>query len=162
MSDPEHHLGGAGSAAEPLSGAAASEAPLWRRYVARAIDLTIVLLVFALFLTPVIAVDRRAASSLVKISAWVYVAVFVVLALFMIRTKTRRPRHWQDHVTVGMSIMDIRTVRTGQSTRIVRGVHAQGTQEAGEAKRGRAAVAAALPLIVLGLVFLLFELISYA
>ena len=133
-------------------------APCWRRVVARAIDLTVVAIIFALFLAPILITRSEAGSSLLKASAWVYVAVFVALAVGMVVAKTRGWRRRQEYVTVGMSIMDLRAVQVGRALRLVEGRYLPPVE--GE-KRGRAAAATIVPLIVLGVVFLLFELVSY-
>jgi len=58
-----------------------------------------------------------------------------------------------------MSIMDVRALRVGDTTRLVDSRYLPAVEGL---KRGRAAATAALPLILLGLVFLIFELISYS
>jgi hypothetical protein len=133
-------------------------APLWRRSVARTIDLTVVFIAFALFLTPVIATHTRPASSLLRASGWVYLGVFVALAVTLALSKTRGRRLRHEYVTVGMSIMDLRPLPIANSTRIVRGRYLPETEGA---KRGRAAALIIVPLIVLGLALFLFELAAF-
>jgi hypothetical protein len=133
-------------------------APAWRRWLAHSIDLTIVLVVFALFLTPVIALYSRdaSASTSLRVSAWVYVAVFVGLGVSLARGK----RQQLLHVTVGMSIMDIRPVRTGKAYRFVS--RQSGPETGGEDERhGMAMVAVAVPVLLLGAAFFVFELFAY-
>jgi hypothetical protein len=133
-------------------------APLWRRSVARTIDLTVVLIAFALFLTPVIATHARPASPLLRASGWVYLGVFVALAVTLALSKTRGRRLPHEYVTVGMSIMDLRLLPLANSTRIVRGRY---LPEIEGAKRGRAAALTIVPLIVLALALFLFELAAF-
>ena len=155
MIDSADEAAGRDDAASLDSGLLPPEAPAWRRCVARAIDLFTVVVVFALFLTPVIATRLRPASPLLKASAWVYVAVFVALVLSLLFTKRDRRRR---HVTVGPSIMDLHPVLVGKRTRLVR---TQYVPNAAPEKRGRAAAAVILPLILLGAAFVAFELIAY-
>jgi hypothetical protein len=141
---------------EPALDPSTPVAPRWRRGVARAIDLAVVLVVFSLFLTPVIAVYSGGGSPSVflRASAWVYMAVFVALALSLVRGRNRQRRY----LTVGMNIMDLRPVKMGKVTRFVRDQH---LHEGDGERHGLAMVAVALPLIVLGVAFFVFELIAY-
>lgn len=95
-------------------------APRWRHWVAHSIDLTVVLIVFALFLAPVIVVYSRGGrtSGLLKGSAWVYVVVFVGLAASMARGRKHE-------------------------------------------RRGLAMALIAFPVMLLGVAFFVFELMSY-
>ncbi len=144
------------AAADPSSFAVPPpRAPRWRRWIARSIDLTVVAIALALFLTPVVATHETQASWILKASAWVYVAVFVGLALSFALQKRNRP---QQYVTVGMSIMDLRPFRVGKTIRLVLNCYLPKIE--GE-KRGRAAAATVLPLMLLGILFIVFEVISY-
>ena len=131
-------------------------APHWRRWVAHAIDLTIVLIVLALFLGPVIVVYGRGGqtSGLLKGSAWVYVAVFVGLALTMARGRKSERRY----VTVGMNVMNLQPVKSGRTLRCVDARH---LPDAGDERRGRAMALVAFPVMLLGIAFFVFELMSY-
>ena len=112
------------------------EAPAWRHWIAHTIDIVAALAVFSLFLTPVIAVQGySAATPSLKVIAWVYLGVFVVLAVLWALKK----RHRREYVTIGMSIM-------GGSRRL----------------SGRVAAAIGMPLIVAAIGFFVYELIVYA
>jgi len=128
-----------------------------RRSVAHAIDLLIVAVVFAVFLTPVVAVysGQGPSTTLLKIAAWVYVAIFVLLALAWFAGKRRR----QTYVTAGMSTMDLYPLRIDGVTTLVSGEH---VPEMGDSKRGRAAAVLVLPLILVGAVFVAFEIAVFA
>lgn len=132
------------------------EAPAWRRRVARAIDTLAALVVFALFLTPVIAVQshRESAASLLEASAWIYTAVFVALAVVWVAGR----RHRRPYVTVGMSIMNLFPLRTGKTVRLVHSEHAPASEND---MRGRPAVTVAVVLILAGVVFFIFELLAF-
>jgi hypothetical protein len=131
-------------------------APRWRRWAAHSIDLTIVLIVLALFLAPVIVVYSRGGhvSGLLKGSAWVYVAVFVGLALSMTRGRKRERRY----VTVGMNILRLQPSKTGKTLRCVDG---RNLPDAGDERRGRAMALIAFPVMLIGVAFFVFELLSY-
>lgn len=137
-----------------------TEAPAWRRRVARAIDLVIVAAVFALFLTPIVAARAHGESISWPLgaSAWVYVGVFVVLAAVWMAGRNRKPER-RPYVTAGMSIMALYPLRDGRTTRLV---CSRGLPEAEGEKRGRAAVAVVVPLLLAGAVFLVIELVAYA
>lgn len=128
----------------------------WRRWVAHSIDITIVLIVFALFFAPVIVVYSRSgqASGLLKGSAWVYVAVFVGLALSMARGRKSERRY----VTVGMNVMNLQPVKSGRTLRCLDARH---LPDAGDERRGRAMALIAFPVMLLGVAFFVFELLSY-
>ena len=136
------------------------EAPAWRRRVARAIDLAIVAVVFALFLTPIVAAHAHGESIswLLGASAWVYVGVFVVLAAVWTAGRNRRPER-RPYITAGMSIMALYPLRDGRATRLV---CSRGLPKAEGEKWGRAAVAILVPLLLAGAVFLVIELVAYA
>jgi hypothetical protein len=131
-------------------------APRWRRWVAHSIDLSIVVMVLALFLAPVIVVYSRGGqvSGLLKGSAWVYVAVFVGLALSMTRGRKRERRY----VTVGMNIMKLQPSKTGKTLRCV---DARNLPDAGDERRGLSMALIAFPVMLLGVAFFVFELLSY-
>jgi hypothetical protein len=117
-----------------------------------------VLVVFALFLTPVIALYSRdgSSSTALRVSAWVYVAVFVGLGVSLAGGKRQRLLN----VTVGMNIMNIRPVRTGKAYRFVS--RRSGPETGGENERhGMAMVAVAVPVMLLGVAFVIFELFAY-
>jgi len=132
------------------------EAPAWRRRVARAIDTVAALAVFALFLTPVIAVQshREPVASLLETSAWIYAAIFVALAIVWVAGRRRR----RPYVTVGMSIMNLFPLRTGKTVRLVCNEHAPASEND---VRGRSAVTVAVVLILAGVVFFIFELLAF-
>ena len=139
----------------PEIGPSTPLAPAWRRWTAHAIDITIVLVVFALFLAPVIvSYSRSGSSSLLRASAWVYVAVFVVLGVSMARGKKKQ----RTYLTVGMNIMNVHPVREGRTLRFFDGRQLPADENE---RRGRAMAAIAIPMMLLGVVFLVFELISY-
>jgi hypothetical protein len=131
-------------------------APRWRRWVAHAIDLAIVLIVLSLFLAPVIVVYSRGGhvSGLLKGSAWVYVAVFVGLAMSMARGRKQE----RSYVTVGMNVMNLQPLKTGRTLRCVDARH---LPDAGGERRGRAMALVAFPVMLLGVAFFVFELLSY-
>jgi hypothetical protein len=133
-------------------------APRWRRLLAHSIDLTIVLVVLALFLTPIIALYGRGGSSSAALtaSAWVYVAVFVGLGASLTRGRNRQ----RTYVTVGMNIMNIRPVRMNKAIRFV---SRESVPDAGyEAERhGLAMAGIAAPMLLLGIAFVIFELFAY-
>jgi hypothetical protein len=144
---------------------AVPEAPAWRRRVALGIDLAAVLVVFALFLTPVIAVyaGRGPASSLLQVSAWVYVAIFVGLAVRLVAERTgerARRKLTQPYVTVGTSIMDLYPVGTDRARRLVRRTDLP-AGEAENEKRGRATALVAVPAFLVGVAFVVVELLAY-
>jgi hypothetical protein len=133
-----------------------SLAPRWRRWVAHSIDLTIVLIVFSLFFAPVIVVYGRGGhvSGLLKGSAWVYVAVFVGLAVCMARGRKQERRY----VTVGMNVMNLQPLKTGRTLRCVDARH---LPDSGDERRGLAMALVAFPVMLLGAAFFVFELLSY-
>ncbi len=133
-------------------------APPWRRWVAHAIDLVIVLEVVALFLTPVVTLYSRdgSPSALLRASAWVYVAVFVALGVSIARDRKRRRRY----VTIGMSILDLEPARIGSDVRMVS--RASLPEDAMRYERhGLAMAAVAAPAMLVGCAFIVFELIAY-
>lgn len=87
-----------------------------------------------------------------------YVTIFALLAVSWMAGRARKGRR-RPYVTVGMSMMDLYPLRVGEATRIVRSPH---LPELESQKRGRAALAIALPVIVLGVIFVLVELIAYS
>jgi|WetSurMetagenome_2_1015567.scaffolds.fasta_scaffold22409_6 hypothetical protein len=131
-------------------------APRWRRWAAHSIDLTIVLIVLALFLAPVIVVYSHGGpvSGLLKGSAWVYVGVFVGLALSMARGRKDERRY----VTVGMNVMNLQPARVGRTMRCVDG---RNLPDVGNERRGRSMALIAFPVMLLGVAFFVFELVSY-
>jgi hypothetical protein len=138
------------------------DAPAWRRRLARTIDLIAVLAVLALFLTPMIAVQAHHGSDspLLEVSAWVYVAVFVLLAVCLGVGKVLGAREHHAYVTVGLSIMDLYPLRVGRTTRLVSRTDVPDTWIQDE-KRGQAAVRVALPVFVVAVIFFVVELISF-
>ena len=159
MDDQQQLQDTVGTAPAPEAGPVPPKAPFRRRCLAHAIDLTIVVIVLALFLLPVLVTHARTSSPLLKASAWVYLGVFVILVAVLGFTKARGWRRRTQYVTVGMSIMDVRALRVGETTYLVDSGYLPTVEGL---KRGRAAATAALPLILLGVVFLIFELISYS
>ena len=132
------------------------EAPRWRRRVARTIDAVAALAVLSLFITPVIALqgyDAPAASAL-KVLGWVYLGVFVGLAVAWVFKK----RHQPEYLTVGMSIMKLRPMRTGQAPRLVQDPR---ISEPGRHLSARLAAAAGVPLILLLIGLFVYELVLY-
>jgi hypothetical protein len=112
--------------------------------------------VLALFLTPVIAVELQdEPARILRISAWLYVAVFVLLGFSWI---ARRKRD-KAYVTVGMSIMNLCPVRVGSRLRLISGDLIPATKTE---KRGRAAARVALMVILAAVVFLILEVMAYA
>jgi len=124
--------------------------------VAHAIDIVAALAVFALFLTPVIAVQsrRESAGSLLEVSAWIYAAIFVVLAIVWVAGRRRR----RPYVTVGMSIMSLFPLRTGRTVRLVHSEHVPASEND---MRGRSAVTVAIVLILAEAVFFIVELLAF-
>jgi len=134
-----------------------TEAPAWRRRVARAIDLVAALAVFALFLTPVVTVQSYGgpAASTLKTFGWVYLGVLLFLGVVW-ALKRRRQQHY---LTIGLSIMDVRPVRVDETVCLVR------TADAPYSEKGMSARAACLVgglLIVLAAGLLAYEVILYA
>lgn len=135
----------------------APKAAAWRRRVACAIDVVAALAVFSLFLTPVTAAQGHGptAASFLRVLAWAYLGVFVVLAVSWVWKKRRQ----RQYVTIGMSIMGLRPVRLGQATRMVHVAHVPG---AATGLSRRVAAAVGMPLIVAAIGLLIYELIVYA
>lgn len=130
-------------------------APAWRCRLARVIDAVAALAVLSLFLTPMIAVQGYdAAPPVLKGLAYVYLGAIVVLAFVW----GFKRRHQREYVTIGMSIMELRPVRTGQVTRLVQRPRVVG---GGTGLSTRLAAAVGMPLMLLAIGFLVYELVVY-